>query len=207
MAEHPLPFDAEVVHDLPADLNREIGRVMVAFARLEHQLSSLVGLLLQLNKPEARVALKAPRAKDRLEMALDIFAIKGINIKLDTAALAKALDDATSERDRLAHGIWLRHPKTHELYLRMTRGAWPKDMTRGERVSRAVYPQSIRYSTKDARAALALIEKALSDVAALGAELDDALRTYPERFREPAPVLNPLGRRSRKRRGDDPADA
>lgn len=175
-----------------------IGRIMVCFAKVEHSLTMLTGLLLQLNKAEVRVVLREPRAEERLEMALDIFAIKGIAVKSDTEALKSILSRAAQKRDWLAHGIWLRHPNSKQLYLRVTRGSWPKSHTRGEVIKRAVFPQSIPYSATDCRETLSLIERALSEVEKLGRELDGALYHSPEKFRQTAPVIDPLGRRPKK---------
>lgn len=198
MSEFVLPFEAEVVHDLPDDIAALIGRVMLSYAKLEHSLGMLTTLLLQLNKAEARIALRSPRAADRLEMALDIFAIKDISIQMDISTLREAITKATSQRDILAHGLWLKHPKTSELFIQITRGAWPKDLSRGERISRVVYPQSIPYGAENCKATLDAIHKALGLVDQLGGEVDNALHTFPERFRPPSPVLNPLGSRSPK---------
>ena len=91
-----------------------------------------------------------------------------------------------------------RHPQTGELNLRITRGNWPKDVTKGQTIKRAVFPQSIPYSAERCKATLALIETAIGEVEKLGAELDAALQTYPERFRPTAPVVNHLGLRPKK---------
>lgn len=161
-------------------------------------LTNLASLILQLSKTEARIALRQPRAVDRLDMALDLFAIKAIPITVDVDVLRELIQQCTSERDRVAHGVWLRHPETSELYLRIARGNWPKNMTRGEKISRAVFPQSLPYGKDDCLKSVDKTEKALSMVNYLGEALDHALMTFPERFRPPSPVLNPLGLRSRK---------
>lgn len=198
MAELALPFEAEIVHDLPDDLAAAIGHAMVKYARLEHALTMLIALLLQLNKTEARIALREPRAADRLDIALDLFAIKGIAVRLDVSLLKGLVTETTSGRDLLGHGIWLRHPETGQLYVRQTKGKWPKNLSKNETVKRSVFPQAFPYSADECRKTIATVEKALSLISELGAELDDALRTFPERFREPSPLLNPLGIQTRK---------
>lgn len=45
-----MTVEADIIHDIPADLAEIIGRVIVAYARIVHNLTSLAGLLLQLNK-------------------------------------------------------------------------------------------------------------------------------------------------------------
>ena len=79
MPEIQPPFEAEIVHDLPDDIAALIGRIVVTYAKLEHKLSMLAGLILQLNKAEVRIALRMPRAIERLEMVLDLFAVKDIH--------------------------------------------------------------------------------------------------------------------------------
>lgn len=193
MAELAMPFEAEVVHNLPDDLAAAIGHVMVKYARLEHALTMMIGLLLQLNKTEARIALREPRAADRLDIALDLFAIKDIEVKINVSDLRGLITEATSGRDVLAHGIWLKHPTSGELYIRQTRGKWPKSLSNNQTVKRAVFPQAFPYSVVECRKTIATIDKALACVDDLGAELDHALQAFPERFRESSPVLNPLG--------------
>lgn len=198
MNEPAMPFEAEVVHELPEDLAAVIGQVIVKYARLEHALTMMIGLLLQLNKTEARIALREPRAADRLDIVLDLFAIKDIQIKSDVPILKGLITDATSGRDLLAHGIWLKHPSNGDLYIRQTRGKWPKNLSGNQSVKRAIFPQSLRYSIGECRKTLQTINKGLAAIDALGAELDSALEAFPERFREPSLVLNPLGIRSTK---------
>ena len=204
MSQIEPPFEAEIVHELPDGLAALVGRVVVTYAKLEHKLTMLSALLLQLNKAESRITLRTPRATERLDMALDLFAVKNITIKMDFVALRQTLERATSGRDILAHGLWLEHPETKELYLRLTRGKWPKNMTRGTTVTRAVFPQSIPYNEENCKATLALIQQALSGVDQLGEEIDAALQAFPERFREPSPLLNPLGGRTPKGRETPP---
>jgi hypothetical protein len=45
-----MAVEAEIVHRLPRDLTAEIGRAIVAFAKLEHKITMMIGLLLQLQK-------------------------------------------------------------------------------------------------------------------------------------------------------------
>lgn len=193
-----MTLEADIIHDIPANLAEIIGRVIVAYARIEHNLTSLAGLLLQLNKPEMRVALRTPRAVDRLDMALDLFAIKALVPTIDETDLRGTIEKACTERDMVAHGLWLRHPETGELFLRLTRGSWPKDIAPGDGIKRAIFPQSIPYPLARCTAALQLCERALRGSDQLGHALDNGLKSSPDRFRPPSPVMNPLGYRKPK---------
>ena len=191
--------EAPIVHDLPDDLAMIIGKIIAAHSRLEHTLTQIPTILLGLNKAEARIALREPRAGERLEMALDIFAIKGIEpTGVDLVALRTKIDKSTTERDQLAHGIWLRDSEG-QLYLRLARSNWPKDGTGRGTMKRAISPQSMPYGIKDALELLALIEDSLASVNQLGEILNQAMHAFPDRFRSPAPLVNPSGRRMPKK--------
>jgi hypothetical protein len=192
----PRVVEGIVIHNLPDDLASGIGRVIVAYGRIEHNLSSIASLLLQLNKAEMRIALRMPRAADRMEMVLDLFAIKGITIKdLDTNSLKNEISEVSTKRDWLAHGLWLQHPETGEIFLRVSRGNWDKSETEGHKVSRPIFPQSKPFSASDCADILKRIEAILAEIDRLGSAVDHALKTWPERFREQAPLVNPLGHR------------
>jgi hypothetical protein len=180
------PFPAEITFDLPDDLAQAIGRLVALYAHIEHKLTSLSGLILQLDKAEMRVAIKTPRLAERFDMALDLFALKGIRMPFDTEAVKSQFTRLTTERDRVAHGLWLKHPTTGDLYLQITRGQWEKGLSDGATISRAVFPQSIPYSASNAEDALALGRQALQAVEDLGAELDRCLRQHPDRFQSPS---------------------
>lgn len=196
MPDLATPFEAEIVHNLPDDICAVIGRVMVTYAKVEHKLTSCAALILQLNKTEARLALRAPRLADRLDMVLDLFAIKDIFPAVDEPALRDVMTRASSGRDLLAHSLWLKHPETDQLYLRLTRRHWPKELADGEKIKREIYPQSIPYGIEDCQKVLETVHQALVGADALGGHLDRALQAFPERFRSPLPNQNPLGSRT-----------
>jgi hypothetical protein len=55
------------------------------------------------------------------------------------------------------------------------------------------FPQSEAYGPTECQEAFGKIIQAMVAVDQLGAELDKAIVTYPDRFRPPAPVVNLLG--------------
>lgn len=187
--------EAEIIHDLPHGLASKIGLVVAAYSHLEHNMFMVVTLLLQLQRPEARIALRNGRPTDLLDTALSIFALRQIPLDLDTQEIRQALNAAKSERDYLAHGIWMRHPRTGQIYLRIAKGHWKEKSDDGHSVSRVVFPQAVPFGDQEADNKLRVIEHAITLVHRLGKAVDSALFAFPERFRQPAPILDPLARR------------
>ena len=190
------PIEAPVVHDLPDEIAAGIGRVLTGTSTLEHKLTSMIGIILQMDKAEMRLTLRQPRMEERLDIVFELLMLKAIETDFDFDGFRKTLVDIGSRRHRLAHGIWLKRTDTGELFLRLARGNWPKEFLLPDRVGRLrrdTYPQSIPYGAHDLREDFQLIEAALSTLDKLGDILDRALATYPERFRPPLPPLNRLG--------------
>ena len=188
----------ELLATLPPDLGAAVGNIIVAYATLEHRLTALTTVLLQLNNAEARVALRMPRAVERLDMALDLLAVKKIDPGFDETALRNKVEEATSVRDLVAHGIWVKHPTEPTIFVQRSRGTWPREMMSGERIKRSLFPQALPYGVPEAMAALSIVQTALEAANALGGVIDKALESYPHKFHEPLPVMNPLGRRRSK---------
>lgn len=196
----PIPgtIEATVIHDLPATLEREIGRVIVKTAKLENDLLALVALLLQLQKPEARLVVRDQRLHERLDTIQDLFALKAIFPEFKFETFRKLLEEVANERDRLAHGVWLKHPDTKVIYLRLTRGNWGRK-SHEPKVQRKIYPEATEFTAAHCRLLRDKIEKAIVMAAELGQHFDTALKTLPDRFRPLAPVINPLGYRTPKK--------
>lgn len=198
-------FEAEVVHDLPDEIANLVGQIIIAHAKLEHKLTTMIGLILQLDKAEMRLTIKEPRTYERLDMIIDLLALKAIEFSEDTREFRKSLETANNRRDRLPHGIWLKHPETGDFYLRVTKGHWPQEKlaknTSG-RLKRVIYPEPHAYGCEELEGDLGIVLGALDQIDKLGAELDYFLATSPERFQQPLPPINPLGRyRARKPHG------
>jgi hypothetical protein len=127
MAERPSgSVEAKVIHKLPASLLNEIGRVVVAYSRLEHKMTATIAMTLQLQKVEARMALDEPLLHDRLDTIQDLFALKGLLPEFPFDDFWKELKVLNALRNSIAHGIWLRHPQTKKIWLRLVRGHWKK---------------------------------------------------------------------------------
>ena len=195
MAEPTGSVEAKVIHKLPASLLNEIGRVVVTYSRLEHALTAVIAMMLQLQKAEARLVLDEPPIFERLNTIQDLFALKGLIPDFPFDTFWKELKAINKMRNSVAHGVWLRHPQTKATWLRLVSGHWTRTEAHQQKVSRVIRPESVPMDTKECKAIRLRIEAALKQVDVLGNILDNARRTFPDRFRPPAPVVDPLARR------------
>lgn len=110
-------------YDLPAGMSREIGRVIVRWAYFEGSIQDLVRQVLGLSDPVGRIAIREPKASERLEMLRDLVQLRGASWD-DT--LCKSMIDRTNQiaRDRhlIAHGSWVK--TANHWHIQVTRGSW-----------------------------------------------------------------------------------
>jgi hypothetical protein len=181
--------EVPVTTDLPAALFREIGRVIVAYAKLEHRLSAMLYVLLGVDPKRGRLAVREPRATDRVEVIRDLIQVGKIDVATDMKLLADAVDQAQRERDQLAHGIWLHDPVTKATWLRLTKGSWQPIKGQRGKTKRVVMPQSIRFDVPECRELRKLISETATMITLLGNEVDSALaasRKKPSAQHQPA---------------------
>jgi hypothetical protein len=183
--------DVEILNDLPASHCREVGRIVVKFSRLEHKLSGAIYTVLQVHTVEGRLAVREPRAPEKLDLIHDLLTLRGVKVATDFKELRKILEDANSRRDQLAHGIWVRAPNG-DICLRVTKGNWPQDEQVDGRKKRAVLPQASPITIGMLRNVTGIIENAIRCVDGLGAEIDHARATSPGKFRPLFESTNPL---------------
>ncbi|MCI5112069.1 MAG: hypothetical protein MRY75_16075 [Marivita sp.] len=132
-----------VVTDLPDDMLTAIGQVIVEYAFLELQLSRIIYDLLAVDPKAGRLAVREPRASDRLDVIFDLCALRGVSIEEEKNPLKKALEFSVSQRDRIAHGIWVFDEESGDHMLRITRGSWPKSPGEKRRRKRIVEPEAV----------------------------------------------------------------
>lgn len=190
------PIEAKVIYRLPASLSKEVGAVAVTYSHLEHKLTALIAMILQLQKPEARLVLDDPPIFDRLDTIQDLFALKGLLPDFPFKEFWEELKELNSQRNNIVHGIWLEHPETGKVWLRLTKGHWKRTAAHQPKVRRIIRPESMEMGAEQCKEVRLKIEAAIGQVDVLGGILDNALQTFPDRFRPPAPVVDPLARRS-----------
>jgi hypothetical protein len=166
---------APITVDLPAALLREIGRVIVRYANLEHRLNDVIYLLVDVDPKRGRLAVREPRATDRLEIIRDLVELTQMRITVDLKSVAKILEPVQRKRDQLAHGIWLRDPTTKDIYLRLTRGTWQPIKGQRGKTSRSVTPEGIIFGVDECRELAQSISEAAETIEFLGYEIDAEL--------------------------------
>lgn len=97
---------------LPVAYSTEIGRIITRFAFLQSQLRELTYKLLIVSRKQGRLAVREPRIDDHITMIEDLATLAGIDPKVDWKKLRKPCRELESFRNRLAHGIWLKHSST-----------------------------------------------------------------------------------------------
>jgi hypothetical protein len=139
MAKNPVGTAEPIVTDLPVNLLREIGRVMVCQAHLEWRLSIILYDLLDLDRTAGRLAVREPRAPEYLDLIQDLMELRKVSApNTDFATLREALVATTNQRDQLAHGIWGRPRGSQRVYLRLTKGHWQPEVK--GKVKRKILP-------------------------------------------------------------------
>ena len=188
-------IEADVLVEIPGDMSLEVGNLVVAYSNLEHQFTAIIAIILQLNKPEARLALQSPPIFDSLDVVQDLLALKDFRPKFDFTAFREELKEINIWRNSVAHGVWLRHPETKAIYLRLTRGWWKQTQSFQPAVRRVVFPESVPMGKVEIEAITTRIKAAIEKCHVLGGYVDGMLAALPERFGQRAPLVDPLARR------------
>ena len=67
---------ASAIYVLPSLIEREVARVILRCAFIEHQLQQTVWHLMQIALPYGRIATRTPKAIERLDMIRDLLIMK-----------------------------------------------------------------------------------------------------------------------------------
>jgi hypothetical protein len=111
------PREVPVVRNLPPNLMREIGRIIFSHSYVEWRLGLIIYDILHVTRILARLVPSEPRAIDQFDLICDLVSLKDVKTGVDLIRLRKSLLSATTQRDLLAHGTWVRDPKTKAFLL------------------------------------------------------------------------------------------
>jgi len=172
---NPFARELPTTIDLPLSLLREIGKVIVRHAVVELKLNRMIYNLLEIDPVAGRITVREPPTTDRLDMIKDLLKVKKIAVKSNLKSIHKRLKECAAERNRIAHGIWIKDPKHPGiLFLRTLSGDWVPPGSR-EKSKRRIDPEAIEYSVEDAKDLVTFIEETGQAVYDLGDEIDAAL--------------------------------
>jgi hypothetical protein len=101
MGLSPSARELPITLELPASLQREIGKVVTRHATVELKLSRIVYILLGIDAVSGRISVREPRTTDRLDMIADLLKINKIKVQANLPAIRTDLDKCSLERDRL----------------------------------------------------------------------------------------------------------
>ena len=109
---------------LPVAYSTEIGRIIPRWAFLEYRLKETAYMVLGVDYKVGRVAMREPRTAEYVDMIRDLMSLKSLTTSVDLKELRKTLEKLQPFRDKLAHGIWVRHDTTKLPVLQVTKGSY-----------------------------------------------------------------------------------
>jgi len=159
--------------NLPAPLQQAIGRVMIEYAELDHEILELAYKAAGINPKLGREIFKKMKLKDYPSTIRNIMRIRG---KKFTSKFPQGLESISDRRNWLAHGVWVISPKTKNLQLRIVQGTWDTTPPRAGRTSRRLDPQAKKFGIKDCRKLCSDIRKARKRLNVLSSRISSLLK-------------------------------
>jgi hypothetical protein len=155
---------------LPTYLTREIGRVIVRWAYFEHCIQEMNWGAMNVTHEVGRIAVREPRATDRLEMLGDLITLRGAEMDWTLhKSIMKRAEPLLAMRDLLAHAIWGQHEQTKEWVIQKTKGKWPKNLDPLIEGSRKITPESMPMSADTLKSVVSDIDVLIEDLKRLRA--------------------------------------
>jgi hypothetical protein len=150
----PLP----ITSNISPTILREIGRICVAYSRIEWLLNKTLYDVLNVTPAEGRLAVRDPSPDQRLDLIEELLELKNIKVPIVNISELKAfLKEAKTKRDAVAHGIWLRERGDPTLYLRLINGTWTPPGTKGK-TKRRVHLEGLEFNDDDAKLWTAMVQ-------------------------------------------------
>jgi hypothetical protein len=150
-------------YDLSPCMCREVGRITVHWAYIEHIVQQMVWDTLAISHSAGRTSVREPRVSDRLEMLRDLVKLRGAewDDDLNKSVLARA-KLVEAKRNLVCHGKWaLREDGWH---VELTRGSWPKNVRELVAGNRKITPELIPMNIEKLREATSEIDALIEDI-------------------------------------------
>jgi hypothetical protein len=172
-----------VIRELPVPYLEGIGAVCFEWALLERELALVAYMVLKLGPKQGRLAVRSPRANERLTMIRQLMSLENLEAKgVDLDALGASLTKLQTLRDQMAHGTFLRGRKG-EIYLQNLSGHWKPDQ-KEPKVARRIKPEGVVITADDMKNLGKLIAGCTVAVHQLGLELERARGSSQQRFQQ-----------------------
>ncbi len=172
-----VPIQQKARFDLPADMSRELGRVMTRWAYFEHYLQMILwAIVFDGHKDGAklgRLVVREPRVEDRLDMIHDAAIVRKFHFdKILLKSIRKRAIPLNGSRDLIAHGKWTQ--TTHDGWVvQQVRGKWPKDPSEKLPIGRRrIVPESLPFDAARLREVCTEIEALITDAKTLALSID-----------------------------------
>ncbi len=169
-----------VIIDLPRSLERQIARVIIAWACLEWHITQAAHVLVGIGPQTGRIAVREPRMVDRIALVKELIEHLNVKVDFDFKSFTRDASDMAERRDWLAHGIWVNHKPTGKILLRVTKGKWGVQMQDGTAgASRRVYPQGAEVTVSDLKVLRGVIEDLIRRSDGLTTQVNEAVAALP----------------------------
>jgi hypothetical protein len=160
-------------YNVSPSICREIGRIIVHWAHFEHLIQDMIWETMQVTHPVGRIAVREPRASERLEMLRDLVKLR--NAEWNDTLFSSILDRAKvigARRHLLAHSIWDEHRTGLWLankawHVQTTRGQWPKNLADLVEGSKKVTPEMVPITLSELRSTTGEIVQLITDLKTL----------------------------------------
>jgi hypothetical protein len=97
-----------LLNELPVDLNRAVGRIVVTHALLEHHLQMSLTKLLGVGHKEGAIVLAGLRSEDKLRNIKRLIKVHGLAVMAPANLTAKFVKRVREDKNLFACGVWSR---------------------------------------------------------------------------------------------------
>ena len=172
-----------VRYRLPTKYSTAIGRMITRFAALEAALRNLIYALLELDPKMGRVAVRNPRIQESFTMIQDLMGLRSFTTTLDIKRLASDCKKLEQFRDKIAHGVWVRHSRSDLPILQVTAGTFP-EKPGGKSIKGRIRPGAVNVTLESFRSHTRGVDIAFKADKQLGRELGAQHRALHKKLRE-----------------------
>lgn len=172
-----------VRYRLPTKYSTAIGRMITRFAALESALRNLIYALLELEPKMGRVAVRNPRIEESFTIIRDLMGLRSFTTTLDMKRLASDCKTLEQFRDKIAHGVWVKHSRSDLPVLQVTAGKFP-EKPGGKSIKGRIQPAAFNVTLENFRSYTSGVDFAFKAVKQLARELGAQHRALHKKLRE-----------------------